>query len=471
MSDPIRGLSVIGEVEKAVAEVIAEITDRLQAGQSVDVEAYVARYPEAEERIRRLVPALTVMESLKSTPSEGEAQDQGLTGTLGDFRIIREVGRGGMGVVYEADQISLGRRVALKVLPFAATADPRQLKRFHNEARAAASLEHPSVVPVYGVGCERGVHYYAMRFVDGRTLAQLIESLRSQEQPSPTTPYFPGEPAPPSETTALGNTTRPGPRDSAYFRRVAEWVAQAAEALEDAHQHGVIHRDVKPHNLMVDEQGKLWVTDFGLARLAADGGLTMSGDLLGTLRYMAPEQALARTGLVDHRADVYGLGATLYELLTLKPAVTGDDKKAVLYRIAFEEPAAPRKLNRGVPRDLETITLEARWRRCPLRHGGRAWRPTWRRTLECRLIRGGQAGADAAGACGRGTGRWCGRGRGAAGGGGTRSGGRLAASAAGRGWSREAEVALDEAARLHAQGRSDRGHEGIGQSPCSKAGC
>src|SRR5262249_51530541 len=122
---------------------------------------------------------------------------------------------------------------------------------------------------------------------------------------------------------------------------------------------GIVHRDVKPGNLMVDGQGKLWVTDFGLARLGTDAGLTMTGDLLGTLRYMSPEQALAKHGLVDHRTDVYALGATLYELLTLRPAVDGKDREEILRRIAFEEPVPPRQIDRGIPVDLETIVLKA----------------------------------------------------------------------------------------------------------------
>jgi hypothetical protein len=140
---------------------------------------------------------------------------------------------------------------------------------------------------------------------------------------------------------------------------VAEWGIQAAEALEHADALGIVHRDVKPANLMLDGQGKLWVTDFGLARTGVDSGLTVSGDLVGTLRYMSPEQALARHGLVDHRTDVYSLGATLYELLTLRPALDGKDRQELLRQIAFEEPPRPRRLNRAVPPELEIILLKA----------------------------------------------------------------------------------------------------------------
>src|SRR5262249_47604015 len=240
---------------------------------------------------------------------------------LGDFRIVREVGRGGMGVVYEAVQLSLGRRVALKTLPFAAALDGRQLQRFKNEAQAAAALHHSNIVPVFAVGCERGVHYYAMQLIDGHPLTALIQQARRARA---------GAPAPPGADTAraLQLSTLRTSQASEYFRGAARLVAQAAEALEHAHQMGVIHRDVKPGNLMVDGRGHLWVTDFGLAQLH-DGGLTQTGDLVGTLRYMAPEQAAGQR-LVDHRADVYGLGAPLYELLTLEPLCPAPTRPGLL---------------------------------------------------------------------------------------------------------------------------------------------
>jgi tetratricopeptide (TPR) repeat protein len=154
------------------------------------------------------------------------------------------------------------------------------------------------------------------------------------------------------------DATRPAPRDAAYYRQAARWGVAAAEALEHAHAMGIVHRDIKPANLLMDGAGKLWVADFGLARTAADTGLTMTGDVLGTLRYMSPEQAPARHGLVDHRTDVYALGATLYELLTGRPAVAGADRAEVLRNLVFEEPAAPRSVDRGIPADLETVVLK-----------------------------------------------------------------------------------------------------------------
>ena len=326
---------------------------------------------------------------------------------LGDFHILREVGRGGMGIVYEAEQLSLRRRVALKVLPFAAALDPRQLARFKSEAQATALLHHTNIVPVHAVGAERGVHYYAMQFIDGRTLADVISELRelegktrdgepregdtakgearegeapsepplalgarvSRPRPPPDRrsprdrPRWRGSPDPalrPTEglpSSAIPSTT--STRNRAYFRNAARLGLEAAEALEHAHQEGIIHRDIKPANLMIDAKGHLWVTDFGLARLKSDSGLTVSGDLLGTLRYMSPEQASGKRVIIDGRTDVYSLGVTLYELVTLEPVFEGADRQELLRRIADEDPRLPRRLNAPIPRELETILLKA----------------------------------------------------------------------------------------------------------------
>jgi serine/threonine protein kinase len=338
--------------DAALAGLMEEITNRLNAGEPVDVEAYAAAHPGCAEELRRLAPALVALAAWSGSGGQPGPAPAAAGGELGDFRILREVGRGGMGVVYEAEQLSLGRRVALKVLPFAATMDPKHLQRFHNEARAAASLHHEHIVPVYAVGQERGVHFYAMQFIEGRSVAEVIARQRGASEPRP---CGSGE-----ETAAVAAApTEPAPRDAAYFRRVAELGIQAANALQHAHENGVIHRDVKPANLLVDTRGKLWVTDFGLAQVQADGGLTRTGDLVGTLRYASPEQALGKRELVDHRTDIYGLGATLYELLTLRPAMEGRDRQELFRRIAFEEPRAPRRHHPGLPVDLETIILKA----------------------------------------------------------------------------------------------------------------
>jgi serine/threonine protein kinase len=355
-----------GALEALVGQVADEFLRRQAGGERPDIEEYAARHPEAADVLRKVLASLRLFDASRPSGEPGtNAPGDAMTGTLGDSRLLREVGRGGMGIVYEAEQVSLNRRVALKVLPFAATMDPRHLQRFHNEARAAASLHHEHIVPVYAVGQERGVHYYAMQFIDGPTLAQLIARGRGAPADTVDRTHAPREPAaappaPAAQTTeARAADTAAEPRSPADYRAVAGLVAQAAEALEHAHGLGIVHRDVKPGNLMLDGEGKVWVTDFGLARLGTDGGLTGTGDVVGTLRYMSPEQATAKHGLVDHRTDVYGLGATLYELLAGRPAFEGDNPADVLPRVVADEPPPPRSLQRYVPAELETVTLKA----------------------------------------------------------------------------------------------------------------
>jgi serine/threonine protein kinase/tetratricopeptide (TPR) repeat protein len=333
--------------DPVLADLVEELTARLQAGQAVDWEEYCRRHPAQADELRRLRPDLQALADL-GTRAVQDAAAVALApdwpgGVLGDYRLHREVGRGGMGVVYEAEQVSLGRRVALKVLPFAATLDPRQLQRFKNEAQAAAQLHHTNIVPVFAVGCERGVHFYAMQFIDGQTLAGLIQELRRLaglpvEHPGQgsgsvrelTGRLADGSLAPagkaPAGVPAAGTTataavaalTTESARGPGFFRTVARLGVQAAEALEHAHGMGVLHRDIKPSNLLLDARGNLWVTDFGLAHCQSQAGLTMSGDVVGTLRYMSPEQAVGKHGLLDHRTDIYSLGATLLETIVLK---------------------------------------------------------------------------------------------------------------------------------------------------------
>jgi serine/threonine protein kinase/Flp pilus assembly protein TadD len=378
--------SQFAERDEQLEAILADFLQRPEAGQAEGREALLARHPEfaaelaeffgMRDRVNGVADPLrqAVLTGPPPAAPEAAAGDGNGTdlGQLGDFRLIREVGRGGMGIVYEAEQVSLRRRVALKVLPLAATLDPRQLARFRNETYAAASLHHQHIVPVYYVGCERGVHYYAMQFIDGQPLSAVLQGVRRApgvDQPAPetgdepTAAYRPGVPtpaAPAAATQSLAALTTKGPaRGAGYFRAVARLGEQAAEALQHAHDLGVLHRDVKPGNLLLDARGNVWVADFGLARVQSEASLTATGDLVGTLRYMSPEQALARRVAIDHRTDVYSLGATLYELLTLRPVFAGKDRQELLRQISFEEPVAPRRVRQGVPAELETIVLKA----------------------------------------------------------------------------------------------------------------
>jgi hypothetical protein len=327
------------EREERLNEVLLGYVEALEAGRAPDRREFLAAHPELRGELTEFLAGHDEVERLaapiRATAEESAADPTSTSelGQLGDFRLLREVGRGGMGVVYEAEQISLRRRVALKVLPFVAAIDHRQLERFKNEALAAANLRHEHIVPVHAVGCERGVHYYAMQFIDGQSLAALIAELREQ---------------------------RSGARNlESGIRWLVGLGLQAALALEHAHQAGIVHRDVKPANLLLDVRGQLWVTDFGLARVTGDAGLTATGELLGTLRYASPEQVLARRGIVDHRSDIYSLGATLYELLTLRPLFEGRDRHELLRQIADDEPRPPRSLAPAIPPELETVVLKA----------------------------------------------------------------------------------------------------------------
>lgn len=416
-----------------IDDLLDEFVERLRRGENPSIASYATAHPEYAAEIRELFPAVQAMEQLALRRQHDQTAAMEAPEQLGDFRIVREIGRGGMGIVYEAEQQSLSRRVAVKVLPRSSMLNPVSLQRFEREARTAAQLHHTNIVPVFGVGEEHGYHYIVMQLIRGvgldRILDQLIREggaaqssigarpvnegsgdvaavagalvcgafcrgrvaaassvrmpasdlpvvspstaappvIQPRVKPSPradSTVDFPeGQPdttlftversEPVAAPPAIVGTTRPGP---GYWQSVALLGMQAAGALHYAHQRGTLHRDIKPANLLVDLEGIVWISDFGLAKAMERDEVSATGDLVGTLRYMAPERFRGEAG---PRSDIYSLGLTLYELLTLQPAYEHSDPSALMRRIVDEQPPRPRAVNPAIPRDLETIVLKA----------------------------------------------------------------------------------------------------------------
>ncbi len=307
-------------------DTLARYVDRMNAGERILPEEILADHPDQGQEILDLLADFV---SIDSPPP---------LGTLGDYTLRRQIGRGGMGVVYEAWQNSVDRRVALKVLPAGIAADNKAFMRFMREARAAAQLNHRNVVAVYAMGQEEKAPYFAMEYIEGETLAQLIPRLKHAE---------------PESDTPFGTKECAG-----YFEAVAQVFADVTDGLQHAHAKGVVHRDIKPSNLILDQAGRLRILDFGLAQLEGQESLTRSGDVVGTPLYMSPEQARQRTIRVDHRTDIYSLGATLYEMLTSRPPFKGKDHHDTLSQIMQRDPVDPRRINPRVPRELETIVLK-----------------------------------------------------------------------------------------------------------------
>ncbi len=443
-------------------ELVAQFLDRHRRGQYPRIEEYSIQYPHLALQIQELFPTIAALEGLKLNPDPLSANHQAISSTshptgsnlnppqrLGDFRILSEIGRGGMGVVYLADQQSLGRKVALKILP--GQANDIFVRRFEREARTAARLHHTNIVPIFGVGHDQGCHYYVMQWIQGASLSAVIDCLQAEArlQQSPhrrssgpkssglkssglkssgqtssdresstqhssdskssrrarpgafvsndlaqeiaywfVTGYFGGMVVPGINLQGIsgsrasenpgglfdgdsgggeqGNDIGQGHYQigrrlwtSDYFRSVAEIGRQAADALQYAHAQGTLHRDIKPANLLLDPRGTLFVSDFGLAR-AVDPDqstlLTRTGQIVGTLRYAAPEQL---RGQPDPRSDIYSLGLTLYELLTLQPAYHAPSQQELLQRITQGDLTKPSRLVPQLPAELETIVLKA----------------------------------------------------------------------------------------------------------------
>jgi WD40 repeat protein/serine/threonine protein kinase len=401
-----------------------EFAQRYRRGERPSLAEYVERYPHLAADIREVFPALVEVEQVKEDHQEAAEQTAAPPAPalqqLGDFRILREVGQGGMGIVYEAEQVSLGRHVALKVLPRNLLLDARARRRFEREAKSAARLHHTNIVPVFGVGEQDGLPYFVMQFIQGLGLDVVLDELKKlQPGNARTGTHTAGElrvsrkelsavhvarslltgeflgpkdnngedataatpdaaaredqgadsPRPPalsdsfslsSSSVALPGESRDGSksrhRKQTYWHSVASIGVQVAQALEYAHKQGIRHRDIKPSNLLLDTQGTVWVTDFGLAKADDQQNLTHTGDILGTLRYMPPE---AFEGRSDARGDVYSLGLTLYEMLAFRPAFEEKERNRLIKQVTQAEPARLGKLNRHVPQDLETIVHKA----------------------------------------------------------------------------------------------------------------
>jgi serine/threonine protein kinase len=384
-----------GPVELLADEFLA----RCKRGEKPTIKEYCAQHPELADEIRVVFEALLMVEDLKPgsadvigsfgepVKADGKRLEQ-----VGDYRILCEIGRGGMGVVYEAEQQALGRRVALKVLPRTSAGDGSAQVRFQREARAAARMHHTNIVPVFDVGQDGDYLYYAMQLIHGQGLDLVIEDLKRLRAQTGATPVVQDRAADRTIAASLAagkfereNLAQEGENDlistaayegrapssaalpgqseigavtsnrGAYFRSVAQIGVQTASALSYAHSRGIIHRDIKPGNLILDTTGNVWVTDFGLAK-TGDGGTTHSGDILGTVRYMSPERF---RGQCDVRADVYALGMTLYEMVTLKAAFASGDRLKLIELIRRTEAASPRSIDARIPRDLETIVIKA----------------------------------------------------------------------------------------------------------------
>ncbi|MHC4954540.1 MAG: protein kinase domain-containing protein [Planctomycetota bacterium] len=341
--------------ERRIEAILQEWHERYSQGEEIDVEEVVRAHPDIADDIRRRLAALQIVDQV--LPSAADTPETAPM-RIGDFRILRQIGRGGMGVVYEAEQTSMKRRVALKVLSPAITGTGQAVKRFQREAQAAGRLHHTNIVPIHGMGQSAGHWYYAMELVEGCPLSSVIAEQRVRSgQPTEEGLALQAMPTA-SSGGRLEAGTGTGAR--AYFIRVAEVFAGVADALHLAHEEGIVHRDIKPSNLLLDADGVLKIVDFGLAYTSDDGPpMTLTGDLLGTPVYMSPEQAMPKRIKLDHRTDLYSLGATLYELLTLRPPFEGESLPKLCSQILNREPPLPRRCNPRIPRDLETIVLKA----------------------------------------------------------------------------------------------------------------
>ena len=391
------------ETEQSILleEIVDQFTRRFRAGEHPSIAEYQELHPQLKHEIEDLLASVAMIEQLKSNPAQTRADGPSLDEVshlkqIGDYQVMGEIGRGGMGVVFEAVHQSLGRRVAIKVMPTPTLNRAQYVERFKREAQAAARMHHTNIVSVFGVGEGQGFHYYVMDFVDGQTLSEIVRGLSSTisddttkinsatrlallENGSPqkksdqvadstghthigdetsigATQPFSGSTSPDSADSKTASPTTPD-LSPQHFRWAARIGANIADALAYAHESNVLHRDIKPSNIILDRKGVVWITDFGLAKDATNEiNLTKTGDVIGTPQYLAPESL---EGKYDHRSEVYCLGLTLYELAMLQPAYKNGTTAEVIGAIAMSSPVSPRKISRQIPIDFSTIIDKA----------------------------------------------------------------------------------------------------------------
>ena len=381
-----------GSEQEVLDRLADDFLSRMRNGERPSIESYQDQFPDLAEEIEEVLTSVAMIEDLKrqsdSLPGNSAKKwDIGDLERIGDYKIVAELGRGGMGVVFQAVHESLGRQVAIKILP-GKVFDQTTLDRFHKEAQAAANLHHSNIVNVFGVGEENGLHYYVMEFVEGVSFADLIHFLKQQPRTrsdASTPPEIPtretvseknesklgAQPASPQKESVIndidwipqfqGNLHR--------YRWSAELVAQIADGLEYSHGRMILHRDIKPGNFLLDKTGKPWITDFGLVKMLAEQTMTQTGNLFGTPQYLAPESL---EGTYNQRSEVYCLGVTMYELVTLSPAYDQSTPTEVLKSIASSNPKSLRMIARDLPVDLRTIIEKAIDRDPASRYGSAA---------------------------------------------------------------------------------------------------
>ena len=331
--------------EQRLAEVLDRYVSDRRDGKAVSHDELIQRHPSLAMELRECLPSVDFLDS----PSSDVNPE--LVKSLAEFEIIETIGRGGMGIVYRARQKSLDREVALKVMRVG-FADEEAMERFSREAMLTAALHHTNIVPIHAVGHADGVHFYAMQLIEGQSLAHVAASLRDTDGLSASERH-----------TYMGADDSLSVSERRTYMDIIGWGLQAAEALAHAHSRGVIHRDVKPSNLILDEGDRVWLTDFGLAKRMDDVNATITSAILGTPRYMSPEQASGVANPVDHRTDIYSLGATLYELLTGQPVFDGDSPLKIIDSIRRDEIARARDVRTDLPRDIDAVVMKCLERR------------------------------------------------------------------------------------------------------------